>query len=166
MSDTHSHCANIRQAVEVFNKNRVSRCLHAGDILSPHAGQAFRALRCPLDLVFGNNDSPEEPLIRAFSDIGVFHHAPFGFEIEGRRFLMMHEPIGLDAIADVRDYDCIIYGHTHRHDIRIEADILIVNPGEVCGYFTGIATVVLLEVPGMKAKLVTLEGSDEVDIFL
>jgi uncharacterized protein len=166
MSDSHSHRANIRQAVDIFNERGIARCFHAGDILSPASWEEFKNIRCPIDFVFGNLDLLRKPMIRAFKGKGTFHDTKFKFILGKKRFLMMHEPVALDSIRDINKYDCVIYGHTHRQDIRTEAGILIVNPGEVCGYLTGVSTVVLLEIPSMKVELVTLKESEIVDVFL
>lgn len=157
MSDTHDFIPNIRKAVDLFNAKGVARCLHAGDIYTARSWQAFQDLRCPIDFVFGNGDDVREPLQEAAAGRASFHERRFDVRIEGRRLLMMHEPESFDDIANVSDYDCIIYGHTHRHDIREAGGILLINPGEVCGYVTGIASVVILELPTLKAELIDLE---------
>jgi predicted phosphodiesterase len=36
-------------------------------------------------------------------------------------------------------------GHTHRSSIGEEDEILVINPGEVCGYLTGINSVGFLD---------------------
>jgi putative phosphoesterase len=160
MSDSHNHNANIRKAVEVFNKNGIARCFHEGDIINPGTWEVFKELRCPIDLVFGNLDDIKGPMIETFRGKGTFHEGQHSFDLLDRRFLMMHEPVGLDSIKDVHQYDCIIYGHTHREDIREVGGVLLVNPGEVCGYLTGVSTVVLLEVRSMKTELVTIDKTE------
>ena len=34
-------------------------------------------------------------------------------------------------------FDVIVRGHTHRSSISHENDMLVINPGEVCGYVSG-----------------------------
>ena len=62
----------------------------------------------------------------------------------------------LDALAKSGVYDIIVYGHTHRSEISRRGDTLVINPGEGCGWITGIATAALLDTETMEAELVEL----------
>lgn len=54
------------------------------------------------------------------------------------------------AIAASRIYDLLIYGHTHKQDIRRVDRTLIVNPGEATDWITGSARVVILDLKDMS----------------
>jgi len=43
------------------------------------------------------------------------------------------------------DYDVVVRGHSHRASVREENGILVINPGEVCGYVSGSNTVAFLD---------------------
>jgi putative phosphoesterase len=58
---------------------------------------------------------------------------------------MMHEPRGLDALAASGDYDLIVYGHSHEREERAAGRTRIVNPGEVCGWLTGVPSFAVYE---------------------
>jgi len=49
----------------------------------------------------------------------------------------------LETLAACGSLDLLVYGHTHRPEIRREGALLIVNPGEVYGHLTGRSTVAL-----------------------
>ena len=72
---------------------------------------------------------------------------------------MMHKEKLIDALAESQKYDVIIYGHTHRTDLRKIGKTLIVNPGECGGWLTGKSTIALLDLETLSAKIVELAGS-------
>jgi hypothetical protein len=43
------------------------------------------------------------------------------------------------------EYDVVVRGHSHRASVRDENGILVINPGEVCGYVSGSNTVAFLD---------------------
>jgi len=151
LADTHDNMPAIEKAVDVFNEREVDMVLHAGDIVSPFTADAFSKLHCDMILIYGNNDGDKPYLPERFRNIGVFHTDPYIEEIYGARIAMTHHPEIVDALAT--KYDVVIYGHTHEREIKRE-DALIINPGECCGYLTGVKSVALLHLGKMEAELV------------
>ena len=45
ISDTHDNIQNIRKAISLFNDKNVSFVIHAGDIVSPEAVEAFAGVK-------------------------------------------------------------------------------------------------------------------------
>jgi putative phosphoesterase len=155
LSDTHDNMNAIRKAVEFFNQEGVAHVLHAGDIISPFTMNEFGKLKMPLSAVFGNNDG-EKPFLRErIKGIGEISEGHFEKVWEGKRLIVMHEPKLVEELKQGGDYDVIIYGHTHKVDIR-EGRPLILNPGEAGGWLTGKYTVALLELPSLEVKIVEL----------
>jgi putative phosphoesterase len=60
----------------------------------------------------------------------------------------MHQPKFLESLVAASNFDLVIYGHTHKVDIR-EGKPLIINPGETGGWLCGQSTVVTLDVKTM-----------------
>lgn len=156
MSDSHDHLENIKKAVHKFNEAKIEHLYHAGDIVSPFTFNEFQHLTCSMDLVFGNNDGEKQFLIQKFQGKGVLHKHLYEFVIEGKHFLMMHEPNNVEHLFKKQTYDVIIYGHTHKIDIRKNEKTLLINPGESCGLLTGDATILTLETTTMEYKLIYL----------
>jgi len=50
----------------------------------------------------------------------------------------------------------IIYGHTHRTDLRKIGKTLIINPGECGGWLSGKSTIALLDLENLEAKIIKL----------
>ena len=155
ISDTHDNRTNIVRAVEQFNRNGVSLVLHAGDMVAPFTALDFKALGCPMEMVFGNNDGERLGLVKSFQGIGNLLPGPRTFSFQGRKFLLMHEPVGMDKAA--AGVDVIVYGHTHDVDVR-PGHPLVINPGEAGGWLTEKATIALLDLETMSVEIVSLNS--------
>jgi uncharacterized protein len=77
-------------------------------------------------------------------------------EVGGTRLGMVHEPAHL---AGFEDCDALIYGHTHRPEVRRKGDTWILNPGSPTERRLAPAhSMLLLEIDGrtLSPELVTL----------
>ncbi len=155
MADTHDHMDRLRQALALFRQRGVDLVLHAGDIVAPFMSEPFREAGLRVVAVFGNNDGERLYLRERFSRVGEIHVGPYELELAGRRVLLMHEPYALEALVVSGRYDVIVYGHTHRAELR-SGSPLVINPGEACGWLTGQATCVVLDLRTLQAELVHL----------
>jgi putative phosphoesterase len=63
----------------------------------------------------------------------------------------------IDALANSGSFDIILTGHTHSIvNKKNNNGVLIVNPGEACGYLTGNATFAIIDTNTMKAEIIEL----------
>jgi hypothetical protein len=156
ISDTHDNRTAIRQAVEIFNSRGAVLVIHAGDLVAPFTALDFKALKCPMEIVFGNNDGEKIGLSASFKEIGNLLPGPRTFSFQGKKFLLMHEPGSLDALAGSNSVDVVIYGHTHEIDIR-KGPPLIINPGEAGGWLRDKSTIALLDLETMAVEVIELK---------
>ncbi|TFG91631.1 MAG: metallophosphoesterase [Candidatus Atribacteria bacterium] len=159
ISDTHDNLPQVRKAVKVFNREKVDLVLHAGDFVSPFTALEFKNLNSPLYGVFGNNDGDKLYLKEKFKGIGEIYPAPYEANIDHKNIIMLHKEKLIDALAESQKYDVIIYGHTHRTDLRKIKKTLIINPGECGGWLTGKSTIALLDLETLEAKVIELADS-------
>lgn len=159
ISDTHDHLPQIKKAVEIFNREGAELVLHAGDFVSPFTSSAFKDLNCPLKGVFGNNDGDKLYLREKFKGIGEIYPAPYETNIDHKNIIMLHKEKLIDALAESQKYQVIIYGHTHRTDLRKTGKTLIINPGECGGWLSGKSTIAILNLKNLEAKIINLTGS-------
>nr|MDQ5876039.1 metallophosphoesterase family protein [Thermoproteota archaeon] len=68
ISDTHDNFKTIEGAVQIFGEKRTEYVIHAGDITTPEAVEAFAGLK--MIGVLGNNDLDKKGLTSAFEKIG------------------------------------------------------------------------------------------------
>ena len=158
MSDTHDNLPAIRKAVEFFNGENVELVIHAGDFVAPFVARELKELKAPLKGVFGNNDGERKGLYEA---LGIYDEI-LEIEADGMKIAVTH---GTDerivrALARSRLYDVVIVGHTHKYEIREEGRTILVNPGEVCGYLTGVKSVALLDTRRREVKIVNIETGE------
>jgi len=160
MSDTHDDIVQTKKAVSRFNHEGVEQVLHAGDFVSPFMIDTLKGLAAPLTGVFGNNDGDRRLLERKSAGLlsmkieGTFARIDAG----GMRIALLHgnDRELLETLAACGSLDLLVYGHTHRPEVRKEGSLLIVNPGEVYGHLTGRSTVALVDTVKRSAEIVEL----------
>ena len=147
ISDTHDRLPLIERAVKRLKEERVKLVLHAGDYISPFTAKPFANLDVPIIGVFGNNCAETETLRRVYSEVGTDLRGYFA-EVEegGLRIALTHGHLKFEMDKAMGGgYDVVVRGHSHRASVREENGILVINPGEVCGYLTGGSTVAYLD---------------------
>ena len=144
----------------LFNERKVEYVIHAGDYTSPFTLKLFRELKCPYVGIFGNNDGDHELLKKRFSETenceirGRFAE----IDADGFKIALLHgdETELLNALMNHGGFDAVVHGHAHATVSRQNGRTLIVNPGEVCGYLTGRATLALLDTVKREARIINL----------
>lgn len=144
ISDTHDNLNAIATLSKKLAELKPEYLLHAGDFCSPFAVRAIKQFGIPMKAVFGNNDGDKPLLTQAAEGFDEIKEAPFSFELGSRKFVIVHYPDTVNSLAASNQYDVIIYGHTHKLDIRTQPH-LIINPGELCGWLTRKSTFVIID---------------------
>ncbi|MBM3284459.1 MAG: metallophosphoesterase [Candidatus Aminicenantes bacterium] len=156
MSDSHDNVTMIRKAVALFKDAGCDLVLHAGDIIAPFAARELEALGCPIKAVFGNCDGEKPGLEKTLEGYGEIKEAPFIFVHSGRKFLLVHYHFSVGKYAASGNYDVIIFGHTHKPELKRGGKTLALNPGEAGGWLTGKCTVALLDTEKLEAEILSL----------
>lgn len=154
LSDTHDDMAAIKKAVDIFNAENVLCVIHAGDLTSPFTFEIFSELRCGLRGIFGNNDG-DRLLLREKSG-GNLSPQPVIMTLGEKKIVVVHEPDLVDALAESGRFDLVIYGHTHRPEIRKVRNTLVVNPGKVARLHKGESTLAVLDTGTMIAEILNI----------
>ncbi len=147
ISDTHDNVPLIRSAVERLKEERVKLVLHAGDYISLFTAKPYAELGVPMIGVFGNNCAETEELKKVYAEVGADLRGYFA-EIEegGLRIALTHGHLKSEMDRAMSgEYAVVVRGHSHRASVREENGILVINPGEVCGYVSGSNTVAFLD---------------------
>jgi len=165
ISDTHDHMKNILKAVSIINEKDVNAIIHCGDYVAPFVKKWFDKLDESIKKnffgVFGNNDGEVLFLkknlgqICKFPQNGKEHILEFG----NKRIFVSHMPRQetLSALADSGAFDIILSGHTHTlKNEKNDKGVLIINPGELCGYLTGRSTFVIIDTDKMESEVIDL----------
>lgn len=152
MSDSHDHLPAIRLAVGLFNRAGCSLVIHAGDVVAPFAARELQNLRCPVKAVFGNCDGEKEGLASVFREFGQITAGPLVFSHANLRFYVSHYPLEKPLV----EADVVVFGHTHRAQVSRDGNLVVVNPGEVCGWVKGVSTVALLNPATLVVDIIPL----------
>jgi len=156
LSDTHDNLDRVRAAVRLFNDAGCDLVIHAGDFVAPFAADELRNLRAPVKAVYGNCDGERAGLARAFQGLGEIADGPLAFRHAGLRFVVCHLEGTAAPFFLAKTCDVIVSGHTHRPLVELRDGVLLVNPGEACGWVRGQGTVALLDPAARTADIVTL----------
>jgi len=158
ISDTHDHHANALAAVELFNKLAVKYVLHAGDIVSPFTAKVFGNIdKARFIAVYGNNDGEKLLLKQVIGDFGgEIHENCFKGNIAQKKIFMTHTHYFIEEVVVGGEYDLVVYGHTHKQDIRWVNGTMVVNPGEATDWLTGTPQVLILDLGTMEHDIIPL----------
>ncbi|MEM1061181.1 MAG: metallophosphoesterase family protein [Planctomycetota bacterium] len=153
-ADAHDHVAMVRRAVERFNAFGCDAVVFAGDFVSPIVLPAWRGLNCRMVACFGDNEGNEAGIVGGMRILGTVGRPPFGHRFDdGSRLLLAHAADDLVGGAD-GNHDWSVVSHTHRPKIGVDAaGRPVVNPGELCGWVSGVATVATFETATGEATL-------------
>ncbi len=151
LSDTHDNLPKIKKAVEVFNANKVSLVLHAGDIVAPFSLIPLDDLRCDYIGVYGNNDGEKRGL--GLKSKGRIKDGPLIIKKENRTIHISHD---LPQKIDKKKFDLVISGHSHKPGINLDDKTLFVNPGECCGWLSGKSTIAICNLTNLACHILEI----------
>lgn len=157
MADTHDRLPAMRELLGRMAERGVSMVWHAGDFCAPFALLPFQDVGLSLAGVFGRNDGDREGL-RAAAARGVgleLYESPHSMELAGKRVLLVHD------LADVQErsiegHDVVVHGFTHRTEMKLRGETLIVNPGEACGWLHGTPQCAIVDLITREVEFLSL----------
>ena len=124
VSDTHGKHSNLEKVVE--RETPFDLMIHLGDA-EGQEDYIQELAGCPLEVVAGNNDFfsalPREKELRIGAYKILITHGHYYYVSAGI------EDIKTEASA--RNFDIVMFGHTHRPVIDYEKDIIAINPGSL-----------------------------------
>ncbi len=156
MADSHDNLNSVKKAIAIFEEVGCRLIIHAGDFVAPFTARELSSLKCPLKAVFGNCDGEKIGLEEAIRSFGEIRPAPLIWAEDNLRFLLTHLHHEVELLAHSGRYDIIIFGHTHRPEIRRIGQTLVINPGETGGWLTGKSTIALLDPLRREADIISL----------
>jgi len=165
VSDSHDNKSNILKAVSIINDKGVDALIHCGDYIAPFVKLWFDKLNDSIKKnfygVFGNNDGERLYLTQLLGQICVFpqNGNEHIIELGGKRIYVSHMPKQetIEALAYSKKFDIILSGHTHiAVNKKYDNGVLVVNPGEVCGYLTDKPTFAIVNTVTLEAEIIEI----------
>ena len=163
VSDSHDRVDNLRKFAELARREGLDTVVHAGDIVSPFALRELKGFK--LYGVFGNNDGEKLLLSRVAAELGAtLVEQPLFATIGGYEVAVIHGASTtewtlklVEALARSGLFRAVIYGHTHRLDVRKLDRTLIVNPGPLSGYLADKGTFAIVDLEALEVEVVEVE---------
>ena len=149
VSDIHDNLWTLRAALQWLDDT--DAMIVCGDLCSPFVMERLAAgFHGPIHCVFGNNDGD---LFRITATAARFAHVKLwgAFAdippdlMDGKRVAVTHYPEIAHAVAASGIYDLVCYGHSHRLEWGRVGRTVTINPGELMGGLTGLATFVVYD---------------------
>ncbi|KMZ53969.1 metallophosphoesterase family protein [Dorea sp. D27] len=124
VSDTHKSHKNLEKALE--REGPIDMLIHLGDAEGKE-DYIGALVSCPFHVISGNNDF--------FSDLPreeeFFINGYHVFITHGHYYYVGMSEDRLKAEARGRGADIVMYGHTHRPALKVEKDLVVLNPGSI-----------------------------------
>ena len=124
VSDTHGQEKNLEEVLK--KEEPIDALIHLGDL---EGGEDFISthVKCPVYLVSGNNDFfcslPREREITLGKYKVLITHGHYYYISMGTEMLKEE--------ARARNFDIVMFGHTHRPYLEQERDVTVLNPGSM-----------------------------------
>lgn len=156
MADTHDRLPAIEELLRIMQSKGVSLVMHAGDYCSPFSLKPFNDANMALLGIFGRNDGDPEGLkASAAQGVGMeLYESPHSFEVAGHRVLIVHD-IGEVNKRSISSHRYVVHGSTHKQETVVRGDTILINPGEACGWLTGVSTAAILDLETSEVEIIT-----------
>jgi len=161
MSDTHDRIPAVQELLRQMAEAGVGFVLHAGDYCSPFALAPFHDLNMAMAGVFGRNDGDPQG-IRAYASRGLgveIYDSPHSVSLGGHRLLLVHD-IGEVNQRSIESHTFVVHGCAHQQELKERGDVLIVNPGEACGWLYGQPAAAILDLRTRRVQFLKLTGPE------
>jgi putative phosphoesterase len=147
VSDSHDNWPLLQKAVSIANEKGCEVLLHAGDLIAPPGISVLGKFNGNVHYVFGNNEGEKVGISRAVdASLNVkLHGNTMSEDFFGYKVFMNHYPLVSELAYKTGEYDLVVYGHDHTYHVEKNDKTILINPGEACGYKTGMATMSFFE---------------------
>lgn len=161
LADSHDRVPALAEFARRFAEAGVGFVIHAGDWCSPFSVAPLRATNVAVAGVFGRNDGDRQGLqAEAAKGMGFeLYESPHSVEIAETTILVVHD-IGDVQKRSLTSHAVVVHGCTHKQEMRVRGDTVIVNPGEACGWLYGTPTAAILDLESKALEVIRLEAAE------
>jgi putative phosphoesterase len=149
LADTHDNLPKIEEAVRFFNQRKVDFVLHAGDFIAPFAAGRLNNLSCDFCGVFGNNDGEKAGLSKVSQ--GKIKPGPLRIKLGSCSIILAHDINSINLSK--KKAELVIFGHTHKPEIRRSGRSILVNPGECGGWLSKRCSVAIVDLDKLSPEI-------------
>lgn len=163
ISDIHDNAHNLVLALDkIYKIGNIEKIIFLGDFV----GAAIAGLLCsssiPVFAIWGNNDGDKCLITKFANEKGS--NLQLGFEIydflevDNRKLFLTHYPILAKPMANSGEFDAVFYGHNHLKNKEKIEECLVLNPGEIGAYKTGISSFAIYDTKTNDAEIIEIEN--------
>jgi len=147
MSDSHDRWDHLERAVEQANTVGCELLLFAGDLIAPPGLAVLEKFAGAVKFVWGNNEGERMGMTRKMDASEKIELCGDIYEevVDEVRIFMNHYPRFAELAAKSGEFDLCIFGHTHQYFLEKVGKTLLVNPGEIQGFATGVASFMIFD---------------------
>lgn len=156
LSDTHNNLANLDAALERIRQEEVTTLIHCGDLTGVEVASRLAGWR--VIFTYGNGDFASGEIRETLLALNPESTAELVFTgyLGGARIAVTHGhlPGQMDELLDLRLYEYVFHGHSHRQrDVRIK-NSRVINPGALGGMHVEPRQFCLLDLDTGKAEYI------------
>ncbi|PIZ45825.1 metallophosphoesterase [candidate division WWE3 bacterium CG_4_10_14_0_2_um_filter_41_14] len=158
LSDSHDNWINLDRAVAISNEQGCEYALFAGDLIAPPQLAILEKFNGKVYFVWGNNEAEKVGMTRMMdaSEKIELSGDIYEGEIDGVKVFMNHYPRISELAAKSGEFDLCIHGHTHEYRQEKIGETILINPGEVQGFKTGVASFVVFDTVSKQVEKIVL----------
>ena len=163
ISDIHDNANNIVVALDELSRAGVTQIYFLGDFVGAAIANILLASPIPVFAIWGNNDG-DKSLITRFSlqessNLKVSFDTYDVVEIAGRKLFLTHYPLLANIVAKSGEFDAVFYGHDHLKSQTRVGKCLVLNPGEIGAYKTGVASYAIYDSETNDAEIIEIKNA-------
>ncbi len=163
IADIHDNAHNCVLALKEIKEKNAEQILFLGDFVGAGIAMLLKSSPIPIFAVWGNNDGDKTTITKFALDKESNMEVGFGtydvVEFGGRHIFLTHYPLIARSMAKSGDYAAVFYGHNHLKNKELISDCLLLNPGEIGAYKTGICSYAIYDTESNDAEIYEVDGS-------
>lgn len=158
MSDSHDRWDHLEKAIELAHEQGCELLLFAGDLIAPPGLTILEKFNGKVKFVWGNNEGERGGMTRKMDASEKIELCGDVYEdsVDGVKICMNHYPRFAQLAAKSGEFELCIFGHTHEYHHEMVGVCLLINPGEIQGYKTGISSFVVFDTQTKKAEKIAV----------
>ena len=164
ISDVHDNAHNLVLVLEAINKiGEVEKILFLGDFAGAAIAGLLSASPIPVFAIWGNNDGDKYQITKFSlaedSNMEISFTNYDILEIDDRKLFLTHFPMLAKPMAKSGEFDAVFYGHDHLKYKEFIDNCLVINPGEIGAYKTGVASFAIYDTKNNNGEILEIENS-------
>ena len=163
ISDIHDNAHNLVMALKQIKEYNVEKIIFLWDFCGAAIAKILSAYPKRVIAIWGNNDWDKSMITKfcftKWSNLTVWFDVFDIIEIDWKKIFLSHYPMLAKHMAKSWDFDAVFYGHNHLKHKEYIWECLVLNPGEIWAYKTGIAHFAIYDTKTNNAEIIEVKNA-------